>query len=281
MVHLIRPNRISIRARTCLIAISLVLTTSSSLAADYANELGITMVDIPAGSFVMGSCKKLGELTSAQVAENKKRAFLGQPLIQEPPTSCLEGSPESYVSDDSMPQRRVNIKAFQLSRTPVTAGQFKKYIAATKRMDLLTNDFMRHNSVDMFPVSMVSWRDVQAFISWLNKIDGGGWRLPSEAEWEYACRGGGQHKYCNGDVDKNGVGDNAFGLHLMTEITTVWVEDCWYGSYNGAPTDGSAWIKSDCESTGLRVLRGNVKSRTARLPTDRHERFGFLLARSR
>ena len=151
---------------------------------------------------------------------------------------------------------------------------------------------------------MVNYNDAQDFIAWLNKTDGGGYRLPSEAEWEYACRAGGNHTYCgSNDVgavawyDGNsgnraravgGKQANAFGLHDMSGNVWEWTQDCWNDSYNGAPTNGTAWTSGSC---GVRILRGGswffiaIYSRAADrfvISTDlRYDIYGFRLARTR
>ncbi|AGX87735.1 formylglycine-generating enzyme family protein [Candidatus Symbiobacter mobilis] len=282
--------------RAGLMMVSAMLVTTIQ-AGERTNKYGITMVDIPAGSFVMGSCK----LTQAQVEDNKKRAFLGQAPIG---VDCLAGSPDSDAGDSETPQHRVSIRAFQMGKTEVTLGQFKRFIAATGRHDLVNDDFMKYNAYGAdAPVVQVSWNDAQNFIEWLNKTDGGGWRLPSESEWEYACRAGGRHTYCGGDNPEAvgwfggnsggrqhavaGKQPNAWGLYDMSGNVYEWVQDCWHDSYNGAPANGSAWMSGQCE---LRVLRGgswldNPDSLRAAIrngdrPVNRNYIAGFRLART-
>ncbi len=162
------------------------------------NRIGITMVSIPAGSFQMGSCKVIGDM----VEENKKRAFLGRPALS---ANCSGSDPDA--SDDEAPQHTVRVPAFQLGKTEVTLGQFKQFIVAAGRPDLVTDQFMKQNRFgDKVPVTFVNWNDAQDFIAWLNQTDGKGWRLPSEAEWEYACRAGGNHIHCG----SNDVGSVAW-----------------------------------------------------------------------
>jgi formylglycine-generating enzyme required for sulfatase activity len=124
------------------------------------------------------------------------------------------------------------------------------------------------------PAINVSWYDAKTYVAWLSRITGKKYRLLSEAEWEYAARAGSQMAYPWGDEIGKGnancgscgsewdhkqttpVGQfpaNDFGLHDMQGNVWEWVEDCYHGNYNGAPTDGSAWTTGDCS---LRVVRG-------------------------
>ena len=134
------------------------------------------------------------------------------------------------------------------------------------------------------PAVCISWRDATAYVAWLSRITGAEYRLPSAAEWEYAARAGTntpwywgdssqrQCEYANGADEAGGfpwrircddghaktslVGSyqaNAFGLYDMLGNAWEWVQDCFRWSYDGAPTDGSAWEKGDCSA---RVMRG-------------------------
>lgn len=285
----------AIRVYSALFALSLVVTCAQ--AGEAAQKIGIAMVNIPAGDFMMGSCK----LPNSVQEENKKRAFLGQP-----PRTVNCSDSDADASDDETPQHRVSIAAFQMGMTEVTLGQFKTFITAAGRSDLVNDDFMKFNAYgDDAPVVGVSWHDAQAFIGWLNKIDGGGYRLPSEAEWEYACRAGSNQKYC-GSNDLGAVGwydknnskrqprrvaskqANAFGLYDMSGNAMEWVQDCWQYTYNGAPSNGSAWSSEQCNR---RVLRGGYwfgpekAARAARRgsnpPNFRIGLSGFRVARTR
>ncbi len=130
------------------------------------------------------------------------------------------------------------------------------------------------NQSDTHPVVCVSWDDAVAYVEWLSSDTGKRYRLSSEAEWEYAARAGTTTEYSWGnDIGRNrancdGCGSrwdygqtasvgsfpaNGFGLHDMHGNVWEWVQDCWTGSYAGAPSDGSAWEREYC---GRRVLRG-------------------------
>ena len=126
------------------------------------------------------------------------------------------------------------------------------------------------------PVTGVSWQDAADYAGWLSRKSGHAYRLPSEAEWEYAARAGSKTAYwwgedmirgrancagCGSEFDgkKTAPADafppNAFGLYNMLGNAAEWVADCWTASYNGAPSDGSAWTRDRC---GERVLRGGA-----------------------
>ena len=242
------------------VSVALLAVSGAAGARETVTADGLTMVDIPAGSFLMGSCK----LPKAMAEENKKRAFIGQA-----PLSAGCDNPDPNADDDETPLHRVAIRAFQISKSHVTLGQFKRYVAATGRTDLITDDFIKWNNAgDGAPVVAVSWQDAQNYVAWLNRA-GGGYRLPTEAEWEYACRGNGPGRYCGGDDAGVGWHDGNSGLHLhevctkplngfslcdMSGNAVQWVQDCYNGSgYVGAPLNGDAWTTGDCTH---RVVRG-------------------------
>ena len=268
-------------ARPWLSVLALSLAATLAQAAER-----IEMVDIPTGSFTMGSC-----------VQDKKSAFLGE-------STCA--NPDSEASSNETPQHRVSIRAFQMSKTEVTLGQFKAFIKATGRSNLVDDDFIKYNAYgDDAPVVQVSWNDAQDFISWLNDTAGSGWRLPSEAEWEYACRAGSSSRYCGGN-DLNAVAcydgnsgqrqhsvgtkkANAFGLYDMSGNVWEWVQDCWHDSYRGAPSDGSAWTSS-CSRAGFTLRGGSwdfnswcsrAALRNYGTPGFRNVIVGFRLARTR
>ena len=126
------------------------------------------------------------------------------------------------------------------------------------------------------PVINVSWSDAQSYVAWLSTASGQSYRLPSEAEWEYAARAGTTTRYSWGDeagfsrANCDGCGSpwddrqtapgrtfeaNAWGLHNMHGNVWEWVYDCWNDNYDGAPADGSEWLAGQCLQ---RVYRGGA-----------------------
>ena len=169
------------------------------------------------------------------------------------------------------PVHRVSVGAFLMSQTEVTFAQWDACVTAggcSHRPD--DNGWGRGN----LPVIIVSWKDVvEQYIPWLSKVTGMKYRLPSEAEWEYAARAGSETKYTWGDsigsnkANCSSCGSpwddsktapvasftaNAFGLYDMHGNVDEWVQDCWNDSYAGAPSDGTAWLSGSCEH---RILR--------------------------
>ena len=181
-------------------------------------------------------------------------------MVVIPAGSFEMGSNTGKSSEKPLHNVRIG-KSFSLGRTEVTQGQWHA---------VMGNNPSKFSSCGKAcPVELVSWHDTKAFISKLNAKTGKNYRLPSEAEWEYACRAGGTNEYCGSDgidaiawyTDTSGrmthpvagKQPNAWGLYDMSGHLWEWVEDCWNLSYVGAPSDGSARTKGECEK---RILRG-------------------------
>jgi formylglycine-generating enzyme required for sulfatase activity len=164
------------------------------------------------------------------------------------------------------PLHHVEIRSFAIGKFPITVRQWKQCVAA----DACT---YQTTGKDDAPVTNVSWSDAQQFVEWLSRVTRKQYRLPSEAEWEYAARGGTQTKWwwgnqlqlemanckgCNEAYDATEptkVGNfkpNPFNLYDMGGSVAQWVADCWHRNYQGAPTDGSPWLDGECSS---RVIR--------------------------
>jgi formylglycine-generating enzyme required for sulfatase activity len=267
------------------------------------------MIVVPAGTFRMGS----------------------PPGEKGRPTDGREG-----------PQHEVTIgRPFAIGKFHVTVNQFAAFVAETG-YEAGPGCFVREGlkgevkperswrdpgffQTGSYPAVCLNRIDARAYVDWLAGKTGKAYRLPTEAEWEYAARGGSTAAYSFGNDDKdlclfgNAVdrtakntladlrgsspaglcddgyaytspvrifGANGFGLHDMQGNAWQWTEDCWHGTYTGAPSDGSAWRSPDC---GRYVLRGGAWSSfpsglraASRLSSDYLERtsfFGLRVAR--
>lgn len=252
------------------------------------NSIGMELVWIPPGSFMMGS-------TDAEVRAANEKVKLYYPNV----------SPKWF--NDEKPQHNVTIpEAFYMGRYEVTQAQWRAVMNTNPPL---------FGGCDSCPVEQVSWNDAQEFIKRLNaRRDGFIYSLPSEAEWEYACRAGTSGDYAGnlgaiawysensgkaslgnlGDfgvvfptptpvpkpgsggesvdfsavfnrpeiIDKNPthpVGQkqpNAFGLYDMLGNVAEWCEDVWHKNYKGAPSNGSAWLIGGKEKIVSRIFRG-------------------------
>jgi formylglycine-generating enzyme required for sulfatase activity len=181
-------------------------------------------------------------------------------MVKIPEGSFLMGSTDG--NDSEKPQHEVTIKPFYMGKYPVTQEQWR---AIANRSDLKINQDLDLNPAyfkdkpdsDRRPVEQVSWDDAIEFCGRLSKLTGRDYRLPSEAEWEYACRAGTTTAYSFGENineqlanygrsigETTPVGKypaNQFGLYDMHGNAWEWCLDPWHRNYEGAPTDGSVW----------------------------------------
>ena len=203
----------------------------------------------------------------AAEAKAKAIAAVGE-MITIPAGTFRMGSHEG---SDEQPVHAVTIgKPFALGKYEVTFEAYDAFATATGRSEPSDSGWGRGNR----PVINVSWDDATAYAAWLSQQTGKKYRLPTEAEWEYAARAGSTTKYPWGDevglnnANCDGCGSqwdnkqtapvgsfvaNAFGLHDMHGNVWEWVQDCYHSSYEGAPVDGAA--REQCDSSS-RVLRG-------------------------
>lgn len=182
-------------------------------------------------------------------------------MVAIPAGSFMMGSPSKVGEDTEKPQHRVSIQSFSIGKYEVTQEQWLAVMGKNPSS----------NKNRTLPVENVSWDDAQLFVQKLGQKTGKKYRLPTEAEWEYAARAGSSTAYPWGNSDSeldayawfsaiadaiNPVGrkkPNQFGLHDMLGNVWEWTQDCWNPNYSGAPKDGSAWTSNDCSE---RVLRG-------------------------
>ena len=201
-------------------------------------------------------------------------------MVSIPGGKFVMGSPETEVrrSDNESPQHEVAVPPFFMGKYPITQAQWRA-VAALTQVNRKLNPNPSHFKGDNLPVEQIIWYEAVEFCARLSKYTQRHYQLPSEAEWEYACRAGTTTPFHLGETitpelvnyhsdDTYGsaskkttpVGSfkvaNAFGLYDMHGNVWEWCADNWHDNYEGAPTDGSAWIKGD-ENIGARVLRGS------------------------
>ena len=189
--------------------------------------------------------------------------------VREPEMNTIRGGSFTMGSNDDVtekPTHQVTIKPFAISKYPISIRDWNECAAAKACAFVATGR-------DDAPVTNVSWSDAKQFVAWLAGATRKAYRLPSEAEWEYAARGGTQTKYWWGDQFQPGMANckncndvaaaeqpikvgsfkpNPFGLYDMGGSVDQWVEDCWHKNYQGAPADGSAWVEGECASHVIR-----------------------------
>lgn len=237
--------------------------TARQFVEDLGEGIALEMVEVPGGTFLMGTADK----------DVKK-------VIEEHSRYWSKENAEGWVSRER-PAHKVTVPPFFVGKYPVTQAQWREVASWPKIERDLDPDPSRFKGPDR-PVEQVSWEDAKEFCARLKQRTGHDYRLPSEAEWEYACRAGtttpfafgetitpeivnydGNHPYSKAKKGKyrqetTPVGSlgvaNAFGLYDMHGNVWEWVQDIWHDNYNGAPKDGSAWLSGGDSS--FRGLRG-------------------------
>ena len=237
----------------------------------------------------------------------------GPSMVVIPAGEFLMGSPpsEPVREENEGPQHQVRIEQpFAIGKYEVTFEEYDAFAQTTQREKPNDLSWGRGRR----PVISVSWEEATAYAKWLSDQTGKPYRLPSEAEWEYAARAGtttpfhtgkrittdqanfnGNYTYnssAKGEYRKKTVSvgsfpANAFGLHDVHGNVWEWVQDCWHGNYQDAPADGSAWESGDCAGRLLRSgswlnAPGWLRSATRDgfRPTHRFGDRGFRLART-
>jgi formylglycine-generating enzyme required for sulfatase activity len=196
-------------------------------------------------------------------------------------------APTNRILPWQQPQHTVTLtKSFALGATPVTREQYSRF-AAEQGAAVAGSGWeapgFKQTTRD--PVVRVSWRQANAYVAWLTHKTGKSYRLPTEAEWEYAARGGTTTAFwwgddagvdhtvcddCGSEWDGKGTAPvqsfpaNPFGLFDMLGQVFQWSADCWNPNYDGAPDDGSAWLSGDCTLHPARGGSWNLDSRFSR-----------------
>jgi formylglycine-generating enzyme required for sulfatase activity/uncharacterized caspase-like protein len=223
---------------------------AESLTYKLTDKINLDFANIPSGKFMMG------------MPASERKIALENLLKYEQKREDAE-----KWLDWSTPQHEVKVPSFLMGKYAVTNAQWKA-IMGTKPSEKLDVKFQGENQ----PVINVSWDDAKEFCKRLSEKIKKNVRLPSEAEWEYACRAGtttafhfgetitpelvnyngnypygdapkGEYREKTVDVNFDKFSPNAWGLYQMHGNVWEWCEDVWHENYNGAPTDGSAWLK--------------------------------------
>jgi len=228
---------------------------------------------------------------------------LGPAMVEIPAGSFLMGSDRNTLKQDERPVHRVELKRYYAGRYEVTFKEYDRFAAATGRTLPDDQGWGRGRR----PVINVDWDDAVAYSAWLSAQTGAHYRLPTEAEWEYAAGAGSSNLYWWGyKLEENqancyncGVkwaGDrtapvgifkaNTFGLHNTAGNVMEWIQDCYSPNYIDAATDGSAWTPSLCKQ---QVVRGGAYSksgmsmrtteRNKQAPSSRLSILGFRVVR--
>jgi formylglycine-generating enzyme required for sulfatase activity len=223
-------------------------------------------------------------------------------LVSLPAGSFVMGSNTDDMSE--RPPHRVTIRdPFAIGKLEVTIEQWNACADAGGCPRIPSSNGSQKDA----PMRDVSWDDAQQYVKWLGKTSGKPYRLPSEAEWEFAARGGTSTRYWWGQQMRTGTANckecgepwsqdapakagsfaaNPYKLHDMNGSVWEWVADCWHNSYKGAPADGHAWDDANCR---VRVIRGgswrdgaSYMTSTTRFKYDasvRQNQNGFRVAR--
>ncbi|WP_267221794.1 SUMF1/EgtB/PvdO family nonheme iron enzyme [Dyella silvae] len=311
-----RANALLTQARSALDAGNLALAQQL---ADQAKAISPDLAGLADFGERLTNARLYASYKPGQVFNDRFVDMPGQtPSMVVIPTGSFQmGAPDGEAGrqDAETPQHEVSVaKGFALSRTSITVGQFRDFVRASgyqpdsvklggasvydestgaMRDDAdagWQTDYVGHSADSRLPVVNVSWDDAKAYVEWLSQRTGKTYRLPSEAEFEYALRGGTTTRYWWGEgaptskvENLTGSGDrspsgrrwsnafagyrdgywgpapvmnfapNPYGLYDIDGNVSEWVQDCWHDSYLRAPRDGSAWVNPGC---GVRVVRG-------------------------
>ncbi len=204
----------------------------------------------------------------------------GPVMVEMPAGNFTMGSSVTSNFFEERPHREVKVARFAIAKHEITFAEYDKFAKASKRQLPEAEGWGRDNQ----PVINVSWQDAADYAAWLSEQTGHQYRLPSESEWEYMARAGTQAAYWWGNEPRGDYANcldcesklagkkpvavesfdaNAFGIKNTAGNVSEWVQDCYHGSYEGAPLDSKAWVTDGrCDK---RMVRGG----SFRSPFDR------------
>ena len=237
----------------------------------------------------------------------RKRLPYEPEMVVIPGGSFRMGCVSGIGCRDEFPVHEVRVETFELGKYEVTFEEYDRFTEATGRARADDQDRYRRQGWGRGrrAVTMVTWEDAVAYTRWLSRQTGLRYRLPSEAEWEYAARAGTETVYSWGnEFDCNRAEEfdcgrwashrelvglfapNGWGLHDMHGNVSEWVQDCWNDSYQGAPADGAAWESGDCtyrmtrSGSGVNYSSMHSSSRDIWTSEDPASSLGFRVART-
>lgn len=234
-----------------------------------SNNIGLEMVEIKGGEFEMGSSSAEVEMAFADAKKYK-----GEDSDDE--GEYIKKESKDFITAE-MPKHRVKTPSFFMSKYEITQKQWRDVMG---RMPAIPKNLQGDN----LPVVSISWEEANSFCDKLTDLTGRFYRLPSEAEWEYAAKAGKNQAFGYGDNINASVANyfvaapyregskeqnrltilpvgslnaaNSFGLYDIHGNVAEWTADFWNDSYSGAPIDGTAWQEADEDNQNYRVIRG-------------------------
>ena len=213
---------------------------------------------------------QLAPVAVQEFQEALKSGGKGPVMLNIPAGSFTMGSPNHSVQADERPSRTVDVSAFAMSQHEITYAEYERFARATGRKMPKSSGLDKKTH----PVTFVTWDDALAYTQWLSSQTGKKYRLPTEAQWEYAALadtnttywwgrelGSGRAHCFNCDTGLNPRAPtrvarfpaNLYGLHDTSGNVAEWVRDCWHPNYQDAPSDASVWEGGDCTH---RIARG-------------------------
>jgi formylglycine-generating enzyme required for sulfatase activity len=289
-----KPRRTLVRYRQWALAASLLLVIVIVVMGAFFWWASVR--EYPPGIAVQGLLVRVGLLSAIEPEMLQLQAG----SFQMGASGCRPNNKRT-IGASPCPQHIVTVPTFWMGKHEVTFAEYDRFAVATGRHLPSDNGWGRGAQ----PVFRVSWEEAKAYANWLSEVTGKPFRLPTEAEWEYAARAGTTSRWFFGD-DKDKIVDyawfynnsggkahpvgqkkpNSWGLYDMHGNVREWVEDDGHDNYDGAPTDGTAWID---EPRGLyRIHRDcsyldgpwrcypSIRYKYRR--NSAHERIGFRLA---